>query len=222
MTRSKLMGAPPHPPRPSYQVDSERTALRAIAAPDVNVAVWQRRLPVQLVTELDQWAATAPLAFDGVLTAENCDLSQIAPKLSARHAAVLRADVRRLVGLFLELSEVTSFRLSFGAVCGNQCRKFHVDYLWLRLITTYVGPGTEWLPDDAVDRQGLQPSVESAQAANQKVVRYPAEIRRAQAGDVVLLKGAQASRLPAVHRSPTIEGTGITRVVLTLTAHERS
>ncbi len=59
-----------------------------------------------------------------------------------------------------------------------------------------------------------------------RIVKTPSEIRHAQAGDVVLLKGVyfnsgsgSGAARAAVHRSPPIERQGATRVVLVATAY---
>ncbi|MFZ4739349.1 MAG: DUF1826 domain-containing protein [Bradymonadia bacterium] len=36
-----------------------------------------------------------------------------------------------------------------------QCREAHVDHGPLRLITTYVGPGTQWVPEPCVRRNAF-------------------------------------------------------------------
>jgi hypothetical protein len=35
-------------------------------------------------------------------------------------------------------------------VTGNGCWKFHADYVALRMITTYCGQATRWLPHGAI------------------------------------------------------------------------
>ena len=114
-------------------------------------------------------------------------------------------------------ARTSTCRVSFGAVRSDQCRKFHVDYLQLRLISTYVGPGTEWVVAGDVRRDALShPSFDPDQA-NRSIVRREAGVRRAQAGDVLLMKGRLGGD-GLVHRSPPIEALGLVRVVLVVTA----
>lgn len=93
----------------------------------------------------------------------------------------------------------------------DACRFFHVDSVRCRLITTYAGPGTQWLADDDVVREAL------GRGDNGPVRRPGARIRRLRAGWVGLFKG---ERLPAlqgrgiVHRSAPIVGTGRRRFVV--------
>jgi hypothetical protein len=132
---------------------------------------------------------------------------------------VLTSDIERLFGLFTRVTGSAKARINFSAVHDDHCRKFHSDYLRYRLICTYAGPGTEWLPDHAVDRTAMQPSAECPIEANRAIVRSDAEVRRAAPFEVLLLKGEQhAKGRGAVHRSPPLEVTGQKRVLLTLSS----
>jgi hypothetical protein len=101
---------------------------------------------------------------------------------------------------------------------GDDCRKFHVDYYRLRLIVTYVGPGTELVPESALNRLAIWTGGDDVALANRSIVRAEGAIVRAHTGDVVLLKGERwAPGLAAVHRSPPIERSGLRRLILKLT-----
>lgn len=77
---------------------------------------------------------------------------------------------------------------------GAMCPRFHVDHVPLRLLTTYVGAGSEWLEERDIDRNRLQ------------LAEAPVDnIRRLQVGDVALLKGEKwlgNEGAGLVHRSP--------------------
>jgi hypothetical protein len=90
-----------------------------------------------------------------------------------------------------------------------------MDYVRYRLITTYVGPGTEWVPEEAVRREALDHPTDCPCDANKEIVRDPSAIRHAVPGEVIVMKGAlHPGRRGAIHRSPAIEGTGRVRVLL--------
>ncbi|HEY0468824.1 MAG TPA: DUF1826 domain-containing protein, partial [Polyangiaceae bacterium] len=194
----------------------------SIHEPRVSVAIWERQLPPVVERKLASWGARAPLAFDALLDSASYDISRAVRDVDEELRAWLVDDMALLVEHFLSLAEVSRFRLHFGAVPTDQCRKFHVDYFRLRMVTTYAGPGTEWLPETAVNRAELEPSPELAHEANRRIVKSFDAVRQAGAGDVVLLKGAyfgSGSSHAAVHRSPPIERQGATRVVLVTTAY---
>jgi hypothetical protein len=216
----------------SFHTGSQSGALQAILDSRANVAIWERAIPVAASRQIAAWGSRAATPFDSILDSENYDLGGVALGLERDVRAWLLVDLALLIGYLLGLSGVSRFRLFFGAIRNDQCRKFHVDYLRLRLVTTYAGPGTEWLPDEAVNRSALAdtsdplrgdaPLGDRSDEANQRIVNDALKIRKALTGDVVLLKGAHfgaGSHDAAVHRSPPIEGAQITRVALVVTAY---
>lgn len=200
---------------------SAHVAARSIQAVHVNVSVWRRRLPGELLAALRE--SPPPFAFEAELRGEGPPLVAALDTLRAPARALLERDVDMLTRYFVALTGARRVRFNFSVLRDDRCRKFHVDYLPLRLVTTYSGPGTEWLPDDAVHRPALMGSPECADAANAGIVRDGRRVHRARPGDVLLLKGVHytgSASGAAVHRSPPIEAIGATRVVLTLTALE--
>ena len=88
------------------------------------------------------------------------------------------------------------------------CRKFHTDVNDLRMLCTYVGQGTLWLPDEAVKN-------EEYRTRRDEIVIDEDLIQQALTGDVLILKGALYPEANAViHRSPTIEETNERRLLL--------
>jgi Protein of unknown function (DUF1826) len=182
-----------------------------------SLVAWERRLPPGLREPLRRWVAQKPPRFEGF----DVDAAWVDAALQGLRESPARAflaqDLRSLLRRFRVLTGAGPIKISFGAVTGDQCRKFHADYQRLRLITTYLGPGTEWLPEQAVRRDALVEPPACSATANQLIVRDPSLVRRAHAGDVLLLRGhdgVTGAALPAVHRSPPIEASRKVRVVL--------
>ena len=117
-------------------------------------------------------------------------------------------DINLLVGHFADIVGCASVRLRLDAITNDACRRWHRDCVPLRLVTTYRGPGTEW----------LQPA-QGAAAMAQPDENMPGS---EQLGpfDVALFKGCGwtgvAHDSGIVHRSPRIAGLGVTRLVLVL------
>ena len=195
-------------------------ALRAILDSSVNVVVWRRLLRPATARALGRWVLQDEFAIDGDVDADHAGVNAALSALPD-HApqAFMRDDVGRLVELFAHLCEVRRVRLVLAIRRDDACRKFHTDNVRLRLVTTYVGPGTEWIPNDGVNRAVLAQPPECPSEANRSIATHPALIRRARPGDVLLLKGdREVGTLGAVHRSPPIERHGLARLVLALTA----
>ncbi|HEN8710176.1 MULTISPECIES: DUF1826 domain-containing protein [Pseudomonas] len=165
----------------------------------VNMAVWQRRLPAQvedfagLVVSLGQ-----PLADQRVLDVDEHEPPLLPGFLG--EAADLQgyegfvADVCWLVSAYTCLLGARRVGLRVRVLHNAMCPRFHVDNVPVRLLTTYVGCGSEWLREGAIERAGLQ--FAPAPVDN---------IQRLQAGDVALLKGEKwlgNEGAGLIHRSP--------------------
>ena len=118
-------------------------------------------------------------------------------------------DIVRLGSLFFDMTKQSHVKLHILPVNSNMCRLFHEDYYRQRLLCTYLGPGTEWLDHNNVNRAGL------GKGRNQNIVKDASKINRANTFDVILLKGARhESGMGVVHRSPPVEHTGQIRILL--------
>jgi len=200
---------------PAWRVSALPSVLDEILVPSVNLTCWQRAIPSGTAASLAEWASLGGAPFEATLSAGRYNLAPAVLGLQEPLRSWLLMDMAGLLGRFVCLAGADRFRLSFGAVRNDRCRKFHVDYHRYRLITTYAGQGTEWLPNEAVCREALNHPSDCPCDANKEIVRDPGSVHRARAGDVLLMKGAgYDSVLGAVHRSPPIEGSGGARVVL--------
>ena len=117
-------------------------------------------------------------------------------------------DISLLVGHFADIVGCTSVRLRLDAISTDACRRWHRDCVPLRLITTYRGPGTEWLPPAQGAAAMAQPDEDMA--GSEQLAPF----------DVALFKGCGWAGIDhdtgIVHRSPRIAGLGVTRLVLVL------
>lgn len=173
--------------------------LTEIFEDGVNLAVWQRRLPAQvedfatLVVSLGQ-----SLADQRVLDVNEHEPPQLPGLL--QEAADLHgyegfvADVTWLVSAYTCLVGARRVGLRLRVLQGAMCPRFHVDNVPLRLLTTYVGPGSEWLEEGAIERAGLH--LAAAPVDN---------IRALQVGEVAVVKGEKwlgNEGAGLIHRSP--------------------
>lgn len=108
-------------------------------------------------------------------------------------------DVAALADIIMALTPAPYVRLRFDVVTTNACWKFHVDAITARLICTYRGAGTQY-------------GTSSNGSAPQTVHDVPT-------GAPILLRGTLWPTHPKsglLHRSPPIEGTGESRLVLVI------
>lgn len=119
-------------------------------------------------------------------------------------------DIRSIVEDFILATHATEVLLSFSVVETDMCRFFHADKNKLRLLCTYVGQGTLWLPNSNVGRHHL------GDGFNGDIILDPLQVHQAHQLDVLILKGdnwPDNSLGGAVHRSPPL-GVGEKRLLL--------
>jgi hypothetical protein len=134
------------------------------------------------------------------------------------HFSALVDDVNELIDMFCCLFELNQVGLRMTVLREAMCPKFHVDHVPCRLVTTYGGIGTQWLPNNSVNREKL--GIGSAGLSDQESGLYgnESDIRQMASADVALLKGEgwQGNQNAGlVHRSPAIP-SGESRLLLTL------
>ncbi|MAY38198.1 MULTISPECIES: DUF1826 domain-containing protein [Spongiibacter] len=191
--------------------------LTEIYQDDVNMAVWRRQQSPPLLQEDARALLRAGgLSDHRVVLRAASDVDRALPGIAAYPH--LAADLRLLTEMFCCLFDLRSGGLRMNALRSEMCPKFHIDHVPCRLICTYTGPATEWLPHEVVDRRRLDAGSQGLSDADSGLYPSPAAICQLAAGDVALLKGEQwAGNEGAglVHRSPCVPD-GETRLLLTL------
>ena len=190
--------------------------LTRIHEESVNMAVWQRVLPVHiadfcalLLSSGDPLAHALSLELPDENTSPN--LQGLAQRFSDLEGYTgFIADVGWLVSAYACLLGVKRVGLRLRALDNAMCPRFHVDHVTARLVTTYSGPGSEWLEEGVMARQHL--------GNDQVEAPHRTLIQQIKAGDVALLKGEkwpgnQGAGL--IHRSPALK-SGERRLILTL------
>lgn len=203
--------------RPVHQVQGDTPRiLTQILDDGINLAVWQRQLPLHIsdfaamVLAMDQ-----SLAESWVLDLPEEDSQPELNNLAAGFSDLqgyegFIADVAWLVGAFACLLGAKRVGLRLRTLDKAMCPRFHVDHVPVRLVTTYAGAGSQWLEEGVMDRRLLaRPEAEP---------RDPQMIQQVRSGDVALLKGEKwqgNEGFGLIHRSP--EPTpGERRLILTL------
>lgn len=197
------------------RIGQQPLVLEHILQPAINIAIYQRDIS-SLKEELDQ------LQEKTIECRESGDISKIKATLieylseNDLELPGLLEDIENQLKHFKHISKATSFRLLFKTVHTNMCRRFHTDINALRLLCTYKGQGTMWLPDEYVNHKAFL-----VKGNNQQIAKNDAHIQQVKTGDVVVLKGALFPNSEAiVHRSPTIEESGENRLLLRIDTND--
>lgn len=192
----------------------QATATRNCSPPppaaDPGLMLFPGRPPVGLGRALDALPADALPHFridNAPLGPLLAFLAQLAatPGLDPALVSVL-ADVAHQARRFADLTGATVLAMKLEHVGDDACRKLHHDYVAHRLVVTYRGPGTQWLP------RALEPALgeERLRVRDdwlETIPRFTAALFTGR-----LLPGGT----PVLHRSPPILGSGQIRLVLTI------
>lgn len=188
--------------------------LSDILEDGVNLALWQRQLPLHIAE------------FGALLVALDQPLAEsLVVELNSEHAEPnlhgLAAGCRDLEGYEGFIADVSWLISAFACLLGAKrigvrvrlldkamCPRFHVDHVPVRLITTYAGIGSQWLREGVMNRRQL----------SQADAEPDAGIEQIHCGEVALLKGEKwhgNEGYGLIHRSPSLKSDE-RRLILTL------
>jgi len=202
-----------------YAGGATAAALADIYTPGVNLAVWESGLDWQARMGAETLCRARPgfgYNSHGRCDEAVADLTQRWPSDPAM--APLHEAVTMCTRMFYELFDPPGLGIRVAALDRAMCPRFHVDRVPVRMIATFCGPGTEWLPNDAVDRSqlgaprpahGVRPDAPTARPITPNTLR---------AGDVALMKGENWEGNEGnglVHRSPSVQD-GTPRLIVTV------
>lgn len=189
---------------PGIRVVEQLVTMSQVSLDDWAVAICNRCIP----PEITHWVDTLPVNLLPrarlILKPQNVkdalqDVFDVSGTPTHPERVFLIEDISDLAQQFSCLMGVRQLRPRLDVVESNACRRFHVDAVWARLICTYRGTGTQF---------GISENSEA-----------PDPIYTVPTGAPIVLRGSLGRRAEArtwLHRSPPIEGTGETRLVLVL------
>ncbi|MEM0941603.1 MAG: DUF1826 domain-containing protein [Bacteroidota bacterium] len=201
---------------PQQVISNSWSDREQILNKDVNLFCWERSLEPSIQHFLSEIIDRNPEPIQ--LSIHQTDLHHQIEKVRIKWDQYSKIksisfwhDISLVVGGFLDFSENKSGTLHLMVVEDDACTKFHTDGYPLRLFTTYIGRGTEWLPEKAVNRAALG-------TTNDKIIKISDQIQHMNEGDVGILKGElphkRSSSKGIIHRSPKISHTEEKRIIL--------
>ncbi|MGL4461454.1 MAG: DUF1826 domain-containing protein [Planctomycetia bacterium] len=126
-----------------------------------------------------------------------------------------QAELQLLLEMYVELFDVEAVGLRVGVVTDDMCSRFHCDRVTVRLLCTFVGPGTDWVDDRDVDRRFLGHRAGDFDDETSGLLRPGAVVHRLPEYAVGLFKGTLwpgFAERGAVHRSPKVSHDGARRL----------
>lgn len=203
----------------SQSASAQSSSLTEIYKPTVNIAVWQRKLPQDMIDALQLGLQThKPLTVVQRVTPDNTAATMRDKLADFAYAGALSEDIALIVDMFCCLFDVEEVGLRLTTLDSAMCPKFHVDHIPCRLVTTYVGSATQWLDNNEIDRRQLGRASVGVADHLSGLYQHASALQQLRAGDVALLKGSgwQGNENNGlVHRSPALMANE-RRLLLTL------
>lgn len=198
--------------------DTSPMVLSEIFSPEFSIAIWQRpenqKLTNYFATVFKPLGMGLRAVFD--MDSLRTGLEESLPDAPHKNLAI--DDIYLLSDMLTCLFNCNSVGLRLVPLDSAMCPKFHTDNIPVRLVNTYLGPGTQWLPAGSDKDQYNQ----SGQAGEEDILnsrqKDASAIQQLNAYEVALLKGSawdNQEQMACIHRSCQVKEHQ-QRVLLTL------
>ena len=194
------------------------TVLTDIYQSDINIAIWQRKLDADLTGDIGEFIASNPNFSKSVSVSPDNAFEKLELATDGTASKALLENMAELVDMFCCLFELEEVGLRLAVLNKAMCPRFHFDQVPCRLVTTYHGVATQWLPNYVVDRSKLGRGANGQPDSASGLYTHESDIQQMSSGHVALLKGERWSgneNAGLVHRSP-VTSSDETRLLLTL------
>ena len=189
-------------------VSSEPEGLSLINKLDCAAAIW-RRTPLKsfqdwINAQIPENLPSARMILPPQSVPDAlCNIMDVSGLQNDLNRKLLIEDMSALAHIFADIMQTPYLRLRLKVVSKNACPTFHVNNFKARLICTYRGTGTQY----GKSENGSDPKI----------------ISNLSTGSVMIIRGTHWPKRPnfgLLHRSPPIQNSGKTRLVLVLDPSE--
>jgi hypothetical protein len=181
-----------------------------IFEPDCSILIWERIPNKKIIEHFSNHPIPREIHVREILSKTEISLPNLLSDYSKLFLLPeLISDLELLTEMYCDLLDLEEFGFRFSNVKSQMCPKFHVDFVGIRMLCTYFGPGTEYLERNSENLEAL---------AIQDDLEIIKSIQSVNPLDVILLKGERwegNQNRGAIHRSPNVPG-GENRIILSL------
>jgi len=188
-------------------MSEQRSTVDALSDPSVDLWLWQRKLSgliADRASELARSSLSLCCQVDVAAAHQQLTVAVDASEIPERNLFLWAHELCGMVELLGRLGHERLLLRLQGGPAAAQAPRFHVDGGSVRLLCTYHGPGTEWLPEHAANRVELARQRDHPHR-NRPIARNPRALQRTRPGWVAIIRGADNAKTPKrglVHRSP--------------------
>lgn len=172
-----------------------------------NIVIWQRDLPIEIKQSVNDFLTSNPTFKTSMTVSPGSALSSLSEVFKSSEYNLIAENIAELVDMFCCLFDLSRTGLRLTALDKAMCPKFHVDRVPCRLVSTYQGSATQWLPHHCIDRSKLGHGSNGLADSESGLYQHHNDIQQLDCGHVALLKGEHwynNENAGLVHRSPQI------------------
>ena len=174
-------------------------ALEKFKDQEAQLGILQRNIPQNTGSFFQDLMSTS-FEVAGKVSAESalkdieCIIKDHIPGEIVRHSFFEHwlDDMAQICITFCKIQDSNAICFWLGTQRG--CRRYHIDNVPLRMLVTYAGQGTEWLPDEAADRDAFRNG-----EPNEKIVKDKSALQFLNQWDIAVFRGGSQGLL---HRTP--------------------
>jgi len=199
-------------------IGNDANVLADIYKDEINIAIWQRQLPLSLQQSVGNFIQDNPHFARSMTVSPSSAYDSLSLALGTPALDDLAYNIKELVDMFCCLFELERVGLRLAVLDSAMCPRFHVDNVPCRLITTFQGVATQWLPHEIINRSKLGAGSEGKPDDVSGLFEDTSNIQHLDTGAVALMKGEAwegNEGAGLVHRSPQVDADH-RRLVLTL------
>ncbi len=203
----------------SAAIDDHPSVFTDIYQEDINIAIWKRDLDHEIKNSVDYFLKShSNYRANLVVNPDTVFDKLIESESELINAQALCKDISELVDMFCVLFDLEQVGLRLTVLDRAMCPRFHVDRVPCRLVCTYYGVASQWLPHNMVDRSKLGRGNNGLVDEESGLYQSEQHINKLNIGDVAMLKGELwkgNENAGLEHRSPRV-ASGDKRLLLTL------
>jgi hypothetical protein len=202
----------------SWQIAENPMVFTDLFLPEKHIAIWQRSAQQTISRYFEACFEDLGQGLRTVYSMSTLKQALVAALPEGEGKAAVIEDIYLLAEMLTCLFDCHDVGIRLAPVTEAMCPRFHVDKIPARLICTYLGNGTQWLPAEVVTHSKLGHGANGQADHESGLYCEPAAVQQLKSFDVGILKGTtwhDDVTKAVVHRSCPVE-KGQKRVLLTL------
>ncbi len=202
----------------SWQIAEDPMVFTELFLSEKHIAIWQRDTQQTISRYFDTCFEHLGQGLRTVYALKTLKQALLKDLPEGQGKTEVIEDIYLLADMLTCLFDCQDVGIRLAPITSAMCPRFHIDNIPARLVCTYLGDGTQWLPGEVVSHSKLGHGANGLPDDESGLYCDATAIQQLKSFDVGILKGSSWHddvTKAVVHRSCPIE-IGQKRVLLTL------